>query len=226
MRSRSTSCGSVRTALVVLLILSGVVFQRPASAQQTPSAAQRQAQINRVIDGLNSPDPAARLATLEQAVGGKDANLRRVALSTAFASSDGVLRSAALSAAVGSASSLVVEMSPSGQSQEGGALRATAGNLEFRIVRFDRTTNTFATSSRFAVDVFGNSGNAHASQGSVSGDRISFSVALTQVKYECSGVARLQGSGTTMKGTMSCTYVLYTPPPPSENYAITIDALR
>ncbi len=226
MTSRLTSCGNVCTAVFAALVLASGALQEPAFAQQPPSAAERRAQINRVIDGLNSPDPATRLATLEQAVARKDANLRRVALSTAFASSDNVLRSAALSAAIGSASTFVVEMDLSGQGGQGGAMRATSGNLEVRILRFDKATGTFATSSRYAKDVFGNGGNALASQGAVSGDRISFSVALPQVKYECSGVARLQGSGSTMKGSMSCTYVIYSPPPPSEDYSITIDALR
>jgi hypothetical protein len=220
MRSPSTSCGTACAALVVLLALSGGM-PRPASAQQAASSAQRQAQINRVIDGLNSPDPAARLATLEQAVGSKDANLRRVALSTAFASSDVVLRSAALNAAIGSAATFVAEMTSPGQGTESGAMRATAGNLEVRIVHFDRATNTFATATRFGHS----SANAAASaaQGALAGDRISFSAVLGQVEYVCSGVARLSGSGTVMKGTMSCNRFYGGP---AENYSITIDALR
>jgi hypothetical protein len=218
MRASSTSYGHIRAALVVLLIAGATLFPPAAGAQQAGSAAQRRAQFNRVIDGLNSPDPATRLATLEQAVGGKDANLRRVALSTAFASSDTVLRSAALSAAIASASTFVAELS-SAQGQGKRVLQATGGNLEVRIVRFDRATNTFMTSSRFTV-----AANGRASQGAVSGDRLSFSVALEQVFFECTGIARLEGSGTAMKGTMSCTFLNNTSD--QEDYTITVDALR
>lgn len=178
------------------------------AAEYVPSAAERRAQINRVIDALNSPDPTTRIITLEEATASKDANLRRIALSTAFASADPDLRGAALTAAVRLAPVFVVDIAsgPAGEVRQG-----TGASFEVRINKFDRGTNTFRTSSRYSrnpnASYAGTPVNEGASQGAVTGDRISFSVDLFQINYQCSGVARLQGGTTSLKGTMSCTIV-------------------
>ena len=225
---RSISRRSARAFLVGGLIAfasAGAPSRLPASAAEyTPSAAERRAQINRVLDGLNSPDPTTRIIMLEEATASKDGNIRRIALSTALASSDPDLRGAALVAAVRSAPMFVVELTATTGSDS--VVRSgTGGGLEVRISRFDRSANTFRTSSRYAAGAINETGTA--SQGAISGDRLSFSINLFQLDYECSGVARLQGGTASLKGTMGCTRVrggyVYVDGPLRESYEIKID---
>ena len=202
---------------VIPLAVGVVLFGAPALAE--PSAAERRAQITRVVDGINSPDPATRLVTLERAAASKDRNLRRVALSTAFASSDSDLRAAALTAAIANAQTFVVDIADSRDGKNIVA-QGTARSLEVRITSFDRATNAFRATSRYSRGL--------STRGDVSGDRISFEVMLSEIGlfgWHCSGVGRLQGGGATLQGSMSCNPGnVYNAAP--EMYEIKIEVLR
>jgi hypothetical protein len=195
----------------------------PSMAADAPyNAAQRQAQIERVRDGLNSPDPTKRLITLEQAVAAKDATIRRVALSTAFASSDGDLRSAALVAAIGSAATFAVDITGADKSGNNGrtsALQGLGPSFEVRVQQFDRSSETFKASTSASAW----NGKVRWMPGSVSGDRLTFEINTSRLYHSddvgCSGVARLQGGTTHLVGTMTC-LVLFGE---KENYTIAID---
>lgn len=220
---RSVSGIAKRTSKVlataIAILVSSAQFS-PASAQ-AHSAADRRAQIGRVVDGLNSPDPATRLTTLEQALASTDRNLRNVAVTTAFASSDAVLRSAALGATIASAPTFVVDVDQSGQGGEPSAARAIGKSFEVRLVRFNRARNTFETSSGSLTRA---GEYSFRQQGAVAGDRLSFSVVLSQAARYCSGVARLD-VGAKLRGSMNCTRTDLGGAT-QENYSITIDALR
>jgi hypothetical protein len=217
--------GTARRLLAIVVVtLSVIVLQRAVVSAQSLSAAERRAQINRIIDGLNSADPATRIATLEQATRSKDLNLRHIALSTAFASSDGDLRSAALLAAVGSTPALAVEIVSELPGAYGNTYRnvaqATGSVLEIRISNFQRDSGTFQVSSRFASA--NRLTNQPASGGTVSGERISFSVPLNTVGMQCVGSAQLQDTGSTLVGSMGCS----TSNNITETYNIKIGVLR
>ncbi|MEA2667039.1 MAG: hypothetical protein QOI11_3983 [Candidatus Eremiobacteraeota bacterium] len=203
--------------VTVLTAVALLGASSPTTSQQTISPAERRAQINRVLDGLNSPDPTTRLVTLESAAAGSDANLRRIALSTAFASSDSVLRAAALTATLGTSATFVVDMAPVQGGQ--GVLQGTGGSFEVRVLRFNRATGSFESATRFAK----RNETLVPFPAAVSGDRISFDAGFwfpNDLTRECSGVARLESGGTTLKGTMGCTGT------GEERYAIKIDILR
>jgi hypothetical protein len=205
------------------------------SADAPYNAAQRQAQIDRVRDGLNSPDPTKRLVTLEQAVATKDRTLRRVALSTAFASADSDLRSAALGAAVASSATFVVDITNPDPANTSHWITARLGaSFEVRIERFDAGRNAFEASSSSSL-VKAN-GAVQSLFGAVSGDRLSFDVNIGRVfsananSNQCRGVARLQGGSPLLRGSLNCVMQLegaWTGSNHwSENYAITIDMLK
>ncbi len=204
------------------LLVAGVPVSS-AAADAPFNAAQRQAQIDRIRDGLNSPDPTKRLVTLEQAVATKDRTLRRVALSTAFASADSDLRSAALGVAVASSSTFVVDIVTADGSNSSHWITTKLGSsFEVQMLSFDAGRNTFQTTSSFSRS---------KATGAVSGDRLSFATNIGRLFFdggvnECRGVARLQGGSALLKGSLSCTAQLDGYNVASENYAITIDMLK
>jgi hypothetical protein len=216
--------------IVLTAALGFVTFALPVSsnAGDAPfNAAQRQAQIDRIRDGLNSPDPTKRLVTLEQAVAMKDRTLRRVALSTAFASTDSDLRSTALGAAVASSATFVVDITGPMANETHWITTKVGSSFEVQIHSFDAGRNAFQTSSSFSVN---------KANGAVSGDRLSFDINVGRLFYgsplskdivnQCRGVARLQGGSPLLKGSLSCTVQLDGYQQASENYAITIDMLK
>jgi hypothetical protein len=215
---------------LTVIALALLFAEQPAlvGAADAPfNAAQRQAQIDRVRDGLNSPDPTKRLVTLEQAIAMKDRTLRRVALSTAFASADSDLRSAALGAAVASSATFVVDIVGAESSNSSHQITSKLGSsFEVQILGFDAGRNAFQTSSSYSIG---------KSSGAVSGDRLSFDISVARLFYhsqfseivnQCRGVARLQGGSALLKGSLSCTMQLDGYQQVSENYAITIDMLK
>ena len=191
--------------IAVLGLLIAVVPVLSAAEQAPFNAAQRQAQIDRIRDGLNSPDPTKRLVTLEQAVATKDRTLRRVALSTSFASADSDLRSAALGAAAASSSTFVVDIvSPEASNGSHWITTRLGSSFEVQMQSFDAGRNTFQTTSSYSRS---------KATGAVSGDRLSFEINVERLFYDasvnqCRGVARLQGGSALLKGSLSCTVQL------------------
>jgi hypothetical protein len=214
----------MRAIRLLVLGLFVLLAASPSVAAGPPfNAAQRQAQIERIRDGLNSPDPTKRLVTLEQALAAKDATIRRVALSTAFASSDGDLRAAALVAAVGSAPTFVVDITGADKANDSKYSSTGLGaSFEVRIQQFDRSTGIFkaSTSASYLYNE-----PPRLLPGSVSGDRLNFEFSTDRLAgmhgAGCSGVARLQGGTTRLTGTMTCLT-----PNHRENYSIAIDVPR
>ena len=204
----------MRIAVIATLLALGVpcyAAQQPASPTQPASAAQRQAQIDRIRDGLNSPDPTKRVVTLEQALASKDAVLRRIALSAALASSDSDLRSMALAAAVRSAGTFVVDVS------RGTSVFKVPPSFEVRIKKFDILTGQFEASSALSWQ------SNDERPGAVDGDRLSFEVDTSRIQgySTCSGVARLETASSILKGSLTCTYSYG-----SETFVMSIDVLR
>jgi len=210
-----------------LLLVSLGLAALGAAADQVTSPAARRAQIERVKDGLNSPDSTTRLVTLEQAVLTKDLTIRRVALSTAFASADADLRSLAVMAAVSSTASFVVSVVGTDRSEGSGErlLKILGSNIELRVQNFDRAAGTFQVTTAYsapkAVTYLNGNTSPYARSGAVSGERLSFAFDIARVLPEvCTGVTTLQRGTTMLRGTMTCTGN------ETASYTVSIDILR
>ncbi|MHB8462430.1 MAG: hypothetical protein ACYDA1_07265 [Vulcanimicrobiaceae bacterium] len=185
--------------LVATFLLLALVTQATIAQQTTPDA--RETKINSVINGLNSLDPATRIATFEEAMASSDSTLRRVALSTAFASSDADLRSIALDKAIASVTTFVVQIDGTGPSScaqpvlrscKGPFQNGLGSEFEVRMTNFNSSRGTFDAVSSFsgrketAASLVAASRDSYPAppieyepishQGSVAGGRLSFEV--------------------------------------------------
>lgn len=206
-------------AFLGTVFLSSVIAGGAARAQSTSSSEQRRAAITRIIDGINSPDPATRVSTLDAATQSKDPVIRHIALSTAFANADTTVRMVALVDAFATAPSFVVQL-VAGEKDHLNLARVSQGRFVLRPSHFNRSTNTFTVSTNYsALDQ-----DNHPAQGpgEISGDRVSFSPPINKgfsPPYECQAVTQLEPTGSTLQGTLSC-------PGLNEHYTIKIDLLR
>ncbi len=201
--------------LITTFLLLAFVPHATIAQQATPDA--RETKINSVINGLNSLDPATRIATLEEALAGSDSTLRRVALSTAFASSDADLRSIALDKAIASVSTFVVQIVGTGTSSCSklglGSCKALFQNglgseFEVRMTHFNSEQGTFDALSSFSGRKETAASRAAASadtypappieyetiahQGSVAGGRLSFKVDASGLGVWSNNYAKLR----------------------------------
>lgn len=226
----------------------------PVIAQQsTPDP--REAQIDKVVNGLNSLDPGTRLAAFEEAMAGSDATLRRLALSTAFASSDADLRTIALDKAMASVTTFVVQITGTGTSSctgfncKNAFQNGLGSSFEVRMAHFDASAGTFDGWSSFSGrEETAASQRARASvwpqpspqyepithPGSVAGGRLSFEVDASDLggwtlgyrpEAHCSGVAQLEGGDAVLKGSMTCSAHDGYAYSDTENFSIEVNVL-
>lgn len=173
-----------------------------AAAAQAQSGERAQ-EMQRVVDGLNSPDPVTRMITLEDVMERGDRNLKRVAISTALGSSDQTLRTAGVEAAFSQKPSFVIEFVAGKE----GYLRyweRSGGSIEVLISQFDADSGTFLAHTPYSRR---ENGQTVAFPGALSGDRISFHVDISDLYlhgHACRGSVSARDGGTLMKGTMSC----------------------
>jgi len=198
---------------VLLAVAIWAATFESATSQTFVSPADRQAQLSRVEDGLNSGDQATRISTLEAAVAANDPDLRQFALNQSIAQTkDPVLRGAAFRAIIGSAASFVVTLTKnfsSGFMTRGGAriqadglAAATGGSFEVHIANFDRTSGTFRAYSSFSVNL----GKLYVGDGTISGQRLSFRVPGYDYAdvNACSGTVILSADRPVLVGSMAC----------------------
>ena len=196
----------LRTLTAALAL--AVALASPTAAQ---AAGERSQLMNRIVDGLSSPDPVTRLVTLEEAMASKDKNLQRIAISTALASSDQSLRTAAVEAAFAAKRSFIVEFTGLARgSTDEVYWQRSGGLIEVRIDKFDSATGDFLAYS--PVSFKSRDGVYTASKGNLSGDRLSFDVSVSELSSGnwCRGAVSAKLGETVMVGTMNCNNLGYT----------------
>lgn len=173
-----------------------------AAAAQAQSGERAQ-EMQRVVDGLNSPDPVTRMITLEDVMERGDRNIKRVAIAAALASSDHTLRTAGLEAAFSEKPSFVIEF-VAGAEGYMHYWERSGGSIEVVVSDFNSDTGTFLGHTPFSER---KNGQIVKLPGTMSGDRISFNVDVKDLYTSgitCRGSVNARSGGTVMKGTMSC----------------------
>lgn len=206
----------IRIVLAGLAVLVGAALD--VSAQ---GGADRAVIFERVIDGLNSPDPVVRLTTLEDVFASGDQSVKRLASQTALASSDYSLRSAALEQIFSDRSSFLLRFSRTPKSSYEDAWKHTGGNIDLRVLQFDRSSGDFAVVSSHSMKDPA-SGRPSAGLGNLSGDRISLVVDIMGSTFnssvdKCRAAGTLASSGSVISGDLICG---------TEQYLFEIDVLR
>jgi len=213
----------INTAVLVPFALMGLGIEalKPNNAPPKVSAAERQGEITRDLDLLNSPDPAVRLATLEVGVANGDRILRNLLLTSAFASSDPILRGAALAGAVGTAENIPITIVGHGSNNH--YLSEKIDEKAYVFIRnFDQKSLTFDTITEYNTLTYSNQYKKNVSvpqSGMVSGDRLSFVADFNDAgSPKCNVNLALDRVGSTAHGTMACAN--------GEKYAIESDLLK
>lgn len=193
--------------LKILCLVAAVVSGSAAFAQ-----SDRVEQINRVTEGLNSPNPAVRIATLEDAARSGDRTLRQFALQQALGSSDLTLRSTALFIHMEQNPTILVELvsinlpeNDHGIDRAAEFARDLAGAIDLQIRNFDPASGAFLVFSTFSRVHSREGVTVH--QGNLNGDRISYQVDLNGLgvsRGDCYGHLRLEGDGALMSGEIMC----------------------
>lgn len=203
-------------------VLAGVLaLAAPISHAQGGDRAQV---MNRIVDGINSPDPVTRLITLEQAMATKDKNLHRIALTAAFSSSDVALRTAAIEAVFASKATFSVELTGMAAGTKDPAfIEKSGGRMDVWVRGFDPATGNFEARSNFSF--WNNVTKDYAVlPGNLSGDRLSFSVNTNELGgggSTCTGSAIAAGASALMNGSITCIYGQM-----RLTYTIKVDLLR
>lgn len=216
MRRKGKKETMIRIIFAGLAAIMGMTLY--ASAE---GGADRAVVFERILEGLNSPDPVVRLTTLEDVFASGDQSVKRLASQTALASSDYSLRSAALEQILADRSALVMKFSPTANSRREIAWEHTGGIIDLRLSQFDRSSGDFAVvSSHSAVDRA--SKRPVAGQGNLYGDRLSLLVDIkgstaNSVIDKCRAAGTLASSGSVISGEMICG---------NEQYTFEIDVLR
>lgn len=192
---------------LALTAFAVIALTSPAASAQSS----RVDTLNRVSEGLNSPNPALRVATLEEAMAGDDRTLKQFALQQAFASNDMILRSVATQELFRQNPTVIIELlalQPNGNSRndERGSefLNASGGTIDLIVSNFDPNSGDFTGTSSYSY-VFAN-GEIRSYIGNVSGDRFSFKVDINEVYSgsECYGVLRSSDEGGVFEGNVNC----------------------
>lgn len=204
-----------------------VLLAQPAFAQKI-SAAERQQQLSKLVEDINSPDPALRVATFEAAIASNDRTIRRMAIEQGLNSKDQIMRETALLRAMEGRRSMILDLSATASPKpwEPAAIDAVGGRLEVYVFDFNASTGQFGSATPYSSGdlrndvVFFNTGSA-----AVSGDRISFSFDTQRVSTRqpqwvfrtttkngdqgdfgmsaCTGNLRL-AAGAQLQGTLTC----------------------
>lgn len=194
---------------------------KPAAGQAKPApgvaatlppkdAAERQAEINRVIDALNSPDPATRLAGLEDVFRRTDANLRKVAMEIALSSSDNVLRGAALEQALAASTHFNVRII-SGMTPSHRFYETTGGSFVVQYRGFNTAEDGFVTFSVYS-DIKNNNNGERIPQlerAFYRSSRMSFGINIERSANSaksCQGFAKLEDGSPLLAGRLECHY--------------------
>lgn len=192
-----------------------------SEAQPKINAADRQTEITRDLDLLNSSDPAVRLATLEVGVANGDRILRNLLLTTAFASGDPVLRDAALAAAVGAADNIPITIAGHGSNSH--YLSDKIDEKTYIFIRnFDLKSFTFDTITEYNATTYSSQYQRNIDVprgGMISGNRLSFVADFSNTGVpKCSVNLTLDRVGSTARGSMTCSN--------DEKYTIESDLLN
>lgn len=189
-----------------LVILASVPHAFAQEDCPVPSGAERQQQLARLLETLNSPDPTATIPLFEAVMQGCDATMRRLALRTALQSDDPVLQELAVAGLMASASSILVSIEIPEGTNNGYTdtfMASTGGGIEVLISEFDGSTGEFST------QVSGTEGDEPSGRGAVQGRRISFNVDASPI-YSAAGICRgFLSSGAdniTLEGRLACEY--------------------
>jgi len=194
----------------------------PLTAEQvTRAGIDHQADINRVLDLMSSPDHTVRVSGLVQALSyAEDRNLRQLALSMAFASSDQNLRNAALLGAITTTSSLPIRFVGSTTRSHYVSDKIGAVFIVY-ISHTANNTTEFMTRTEYSSWKTDNSGKRinMLRSGSASGNAIKFGLDLNEAgSSDCTVALTLDSVGSEMHGTLACKN--------NEGYAIASSALN
>lgn len=181
-----------------------------------PAVAQsdREAELRRVTDNLNSIDPIKRVVALEEAMAAKDPLLRAIAIRTAMASSDVTLRSVALSETIKTKSTLILKITgfkDDGDSNSRYLIEHTPGSLDLVISDLNAETGDFYVHSSFSSLRSEKNGKMEPRKepANFSGDRLSFTLNIGNVlstydDHVCRGTTHLKEGSSLLTGTMNC----------------------
>ena len=191
--------------LALTLFAFMVVWVSDAVAQdcQIATGPERQQEMRRVLEELNSVDPTVSIPTFEVVMQGCDAALRRLALRTALQSDDPVLQDLAVSGFLSGAASLVIQLqSPQETNTSTDTfMTLSGGRLEIIISNFDPVTGTFGTR------IAGRSSDEETGRGAAVGRRISFDADARHIfgnAGTCRGVLSSGSSSAVLQGTLAC----------------------
>lgn len=211
------------TAAAIALFTIASVAPDQAFAQGAGgrlSQGERQQQISKVIEDLNGPDPAVRIAAFEAATASRDRVLVRVAIEQGLNSKDQVIRESALLQAMSSLRSIYLQIAPTNAPNSDGAAFAAqtiGGGFQLLIFGFNAATGEFSAAMPSSPSQTDNGVIRYSSGAAgLSGDRLSFQFPLnerwlagagsntnTRLK-RCSGNLKLGASGPVMTGRMTC----------------------
>ena len=170
------SASRVFVAVAALVFLSTSLAY--AQHRGGVSQAERQQQISKLIEDMNGPDPAVRIAAFEAAISGSDQTLLRVAMQQALASQEQLLKEAALREAFRGRRSMVLDLSIRPQDSDNpdvnSVLNAIGGRLEVYIFNFEASGGQFFAATPFTSgEGNGTSYRFNAGLGTLAGDRVS-----------------------------------------------------
>lgn len=200
------------------IILSGVLcaggaFSSKAAEQaggQAKGTAERAAEINRVIDALNSPDPAVRLAGMEDVFARADGGLRKVAMQIALSSDDPVLRGSAVENFFAHSKHFNVNIV--GSSTESQQMNSASGGwFTVRIENYDPKSGIFSSWSSHADERSDISGVKRLVMmpSDVRAGRVNFATDIGKLLVNraghCQGTAALDAGRPVMVGKLVCT---------------------
>jgi hypothetical protein len=160
------------------LLLSWISSSAFAQQRGGISQAERQQQIGKLIEDINGPDPAARIAAYEAAVSGGDQVLRRLAIQTGLSSQEQLLRESALRDSFTNRRSMVFDLSLRPQDASNpdvnSVLSAIGGRLEVYIFNFEPGGGQFLVATPFTSgEGSTTSYRFNAGLGTLAGDRLS-----------------------------------------------------
>ncbi len=214
--------------LTLVGLLQPLAAQHRSAAADAPvpvSASERREQLAKLNEGLNSPDPVRRLATLDEVLHGNDMLARQLAIETAFGSSDATMRNYAALLMVSKTQIMDLELSMPTEVQTrldktgddadakakiqndyGGLFHLLGGggrHMTFQLHDFDQDTG------QFKVTCQGVPKDGPTAVGQLSGGSLSFSARCLLPAYydgECAASLQLGAQGV-FAGTLSCTQV-------------------